>query len=306
MLSSRADTVFSDDFSSSTINQVPAAPTATATSYQFFSGLSGGSASIAAGDLHLAMPNTSSVLGEAQALFTSTPITLATVGDYLDVTATFMATSGIMGSGNNSSTLNIGLFNSGGAAPNQGPIVLNTGNTTGGAQTWLGYAGRIFVSGNASLFTRPSQTANGSTSQNQDLLFTGASGSQAFNSPSGTGLGSTASAVALTAGGVYTLDFRVTLSAAGTLSISNALYSGSSVNALNAIFAQQKSASGANLLTSSFDGLAMGWRYSGTAAASSMDISSLVVTDQITVPEPNTLALVGLGLGSLLIFRRRD
>jgi len=46
--------IFSDNFSGSTLNQVPTSPTATSTSYEFFSGINGGSATIGSGALHLA------------------------------------------------------------------------------------------------------------------------------------------------------------------------------------------------------------------------------------------------------------
>src|SRR5215472_17051233 len=95
-LASAQITVFSDNFSSSTVNRAAVAPTSTSTSYEFFSGINGGSSSIAPGDLHLALPSTTSVLGEAQAAFTTSPITLAKVGDFLDLAVTFINSSNIL------------------------------------------------------------------------------------------------------------------------------------------------------------------------------------------------------------------
>src|SRR5690242_18574813 len=88
--------IFSDNFSGSTLNQAPTSPTATSTSYEFFSGLSGASATIAPGALHLALPSTTSVLGEVQAAFSPTPISLANVGDYLNLTVTFVNTANVL------------------------------------------------------------------------------------------------------------------------------------------------------------------------------------------------------------------
>jgi hypothetical protein len=115
--------------------------------------------------------------------------------------------------------------------------------------------------------------------------------------------------VTLNAGSVYTLDYRITLSAANTLTISNAIYSGSSVGGVP-VFAQIGSTNSVNPgdLVTTYDGLAFGWReVFGTASSSTADISSILVTrnDVAIVPEPATFALVGLGCAGLLVFRRR-
>ena len=295
-LVSLADTIFSDDFSISQVNAAPAPPTATSTRYQFFSGLAGGTAAISANDLSLRLPNSTSVLGEAQALFAATPWALNVVGDYIEFTLVFRNTANMMVPGNNNCSLTVGLFNSGGAAPNQGVVTLNAGNTTGGSQNWVGYAGGILLSSSSNrLITRPAQTANGTTSQNQDLLFNGASSSQSFNSPGGTEIvhkSDSAAPVTLTQGSTYTLDFSVTMVAPGSLQVSNALYSGSSVNAANTIFNEIGTASGATLVATAFDGLAFGWRESLTsAAAGTNDVVSILVTGQSTpVSTPPTIS----------------
>ena len=167
---------------------------------------------------------------------------------------------------------------------------LGTGNTTGGTEDWVGYASRIFLSGNSTIFTRPAQTPSGTSSQNQDLLFTGASGSQAFNNPAGASLGSTAGAVTLTSGTTNTVQFVVTLTAANTLSISNIIYAGAGTGG-PIIFSQNKNASGGNFLTGSFNGFAIGWRNSSNPAqVSTMDIASITVSGQATViSEPPTI-----------------
>jgi len=116
-LVSAQTTVFSDNMATSTVNQAPVAPTATSTSYEFLSGLAGGASTISPGALHLELPSTTSVLGEAQARFSSSPVALATAGDFINLTVTFLNTSNIMLAGNNNSSLVLGLYNSGGALP---------------------------------------------------------------------------------------------------------------------------------------------------------------------------------------------
>lgn len=295
-------TVFSDTFDSGSTAQsaTPASPTANSTAYEYFQqGGNPATPTVAAGDLHLAGRTTSSSISEAEALFTATPVTLATVGDWIDLTVVFTDTQNIFPNGS-ASTLNVGLYNSGGVTPHQGVRLDSTSAETGGSQGWNGYVGRIGGTGGAasSIYTRAAQTANGTSSQDQDLLFNGASGSAAYNSPAGTTLGSgTQFAAGLTAASVYTLDFQISLSDAGTLTISNALYSGGVVDSANLLSSEIGTATGTNLLTSSFDGFAMGWRYNSTSAANSIDVSSISVADSIqTVPEPGTLALIGTGV----------
>ncbi|HEX7654582.1 MAG TPA: immunoglobulin domain-containing protein, partial [Verrucomicrobiae bacterium] len=278
-----ADTFFSDNFTGgSTLNQTPTTnKTTVATSYQSALGATGGSATLSAGGVTLGF-SSNSELAEVMGLFTNSPISLSSAGDNIAVNVVFVNTTNVMsGLATANSTVNIGLFNAA-AAPNLGNIVLNAGNTTGGSQNWIGYSSRIFLSGNANIFTRPAQTASGTTSQNQDLLFTGASSSQAFNNPTGTGLGSTASAITLNQGGTYTLSMVITLSNSTSLLISNTLYAGAGTGG-TVLFNQQQMATGANFLTGGFNGLAFGWRNSSSAAqTSSVTVASVTVSGHVT------------------------
>jgi autotransporter-associated beta strand protein len=277
---SKADTFFSDDFTGgSTLNQPPAAPTPTATSYQTVVGLTNGSWSLSPRRLSLTLPNSGSVLGEVLASFTDSPVTLGVVGDYIAVSVVFTnATNVISGLATTKSTLNIGLYHSGGVAPNQGNIISSAGNLAGGTEDWLGYVARVYPSGVAEISTRPAQTPNGMTSQNQDLLFDNASSSQAFNNPVGTSLGPGPGGVFLTPGGTYTLYFSITLTAINTYGITNILYSGAGTGGV-VVCTQGQTASGSNFLANGFDGFAIGWRnQSSSAQASTMDISSINVS----------------------------
>ena len=300
-----ADTVFSDTFGSgSTLNGTPTAPTATTAAYQNWTqGATPAGYTIASGALHFAARNTASVFSEVQAQFASTPVTLATAGDYLDLVLVFTDTSHVLLSAQNASAqVDIGLYNSGGVLPLQGGRFDIATSATGGAAGYVGYIGRLFLNGNANVITRPAQSSV-TANTNQDLLFNNA-GSGAFKDPTGTQIGSTAAigfTSGLTQGSQYTIDYRLTLASATTLSITESLY-----DANNTLLASQTdTASGATFLTSSIDSLAFGWRHTGATEASSLDINSILVTDLIQqVPEPGSAVLFCGCLGLLAVVRR--
>ena len=304
-------TVFNDTFASGSTAQSasPASPTANSTAYQYFQqGGAPATPTIASGDLHLAGRTTSSSISEVQALFTTTPVTLTTVGDWIDLTVVFTDTQNIL-VGGVASSLNLGLYNSGGSMPTQGVRLDSTGSGTGGAVGWTGYNTRILGTGVASTFTRaPQGPGLTNPNQSQDLLFNGASGSSTYNNPAGLQVGSTTATTftgGLTQGSTYTLDYQISLSAANTLIISNSLYNGSSV-AGSPFYSQIVTASGTTYLTNSFDGFALGWRYNSTSAANSIDVSSINISGSIQpAPEPGTLALMGGGAVLAVAFRHR-
>lgn len=302
-------TIFSDTFGNgSTVQTAPSTPTANSTTYEWFQqGGTPATPTIAAGDLHLAGRTTASSISELQALFTSTPVTLGTVGDYVNFTITFVNNQNIFPP-TYPNTLNIGLYNSHGSPPVTGVRLDSSGSGTGGAVGWTGYLARISGSNNvnSSIITRPAQGA-GTTNpnQSQDVLFNGASSSSTFNNPTGqlvANSGGTFTA-GLTAGNTYTLSYTITLSGAGTVTIDNNLYSGSAVNAGNLLFSQTGSTSSSPETT--YDALAFGWRYNSVSAASSVDVNSITVMDSIAaVPEPTVAALTFTGLGLLALVRR--
>jgi autotransporter-associated beta strand protein len=290
-LASQATTFFTDYFTnSSTLNQPFAAATANSASYQTYIGLTnaGSVSALGSGSLMFVYPNTSGVLGDCLAKFSASPIALSQVGDYIDIQVIFVNASNILSTAagvtmNNNASLNIGLFNSGGANPNQGQFQLSGGNITGGTEDWVGYFGRMTLSGNSTIFHRAAQIPSGTSSQNQDLLFTAASGSQAFNAPAGTSLGNTAGAVSLVQGSTNTLYLRITLTAASTFSISNSIFAGAGLGGA-IIFSQERPATGANFIASAFDGFSIGWRNNSTPAqGSAMDIRGVLVSGISTV-----------------------
>ena len=303
------DTVFSDTFGSgSTLNGTPTAPTSTSASYQNWSqGAAPAGDSIASGSLVFTGRSTSAVMTEIEAQFTTTPVTLTTVGDSINLIITFTDTADILlATDNSNASLNIGLFNSGGVLPLKGSQLDAGTAATGGATSYVGYVGRLFQNGNANVVTRPVQSA-GSTSTDQDLIFDNASSSAAYHSPSGSAVGTAVAnagfnGVDLTVGSTYTIDYEITLSALGTLTISNAIYSGSVVGSTP--LADDITTASGTLVTTNFDALAFGWRHTGATAPSSMTISSITVNDVIqAVPEPATVALSALGGLGLLAMR---
>lgn len=310
-------TVFNDTFGSgSTVQSAsPASPTANSTAYEWFQqGAAPTTPTIASGDLHLAGRTTTSSISEVEALFTTTPVALMTVGDYIDLTVVFTDTQNIFPAGS-ASTLNIGLYNSGGSLPTQGVRLDASGSGTGGAVGWTGYNARIGGTGSSSpIFTRTPQGAGlTNPNQSQDVLFNGASGSSTYSNPAGTNvaMGTASSqtfAAGLTAGSTYTLDYQISLSAPNTLTISNAVYSGSAVNPLNILFSEIGTTNSLGGLVLSYDAFALGWRFNSTSAANSIDVSSITVNDSIqaVVPEPGTVALLGSGAILAVFLRRRQ
>jgi hypothetical protein len=308
-------TVFSDNFTGASTVQsaAPGAPTASSTDYEVFiqgaaPGASGSVYSIAANNLIFGTPTTAGALGEVAARFPT--VALANIGDHVNLTLTFVDTASVLIAGMNAnSSVNIGLFNSGGVNLNQG-VRLDGTQITGGSQTYLGYAGRLFLNGNASGFNRNTQAIGTSTtSQNQDLLFNNASSSAAFNSPTGTGFtstsgGTTGFTTGLTAGSTYTFSYTITLTAANAVQVNNQLFAGSTATGTPLINFTGTSTSGA-FLGSTFDSLGFGYRANnapGGAITPSLDIIQIDVLTN--VPEPSILAISGLGILALGAVRR--
>lgn len=294
-----AATVFSDNFSTSTLNGA-SIPTSTSTSYDIASSKNSTTSSIAANDLKILIPATTSGFVEAQAIFANSPVTLVIMGDYLDLTASFTASANVIsGTSGTSSFLCYGLFDSDGSAPltnlaNAGlSATLGSTNSTGGVQGWIGYVSRVApATGSSTLITRPAQSGADTSSQNQDLIGNNWGGG-AFDTPAGFTLGTLASTSSLTDLQQYTLSFRITLTAANTYGIESKIYNGVGTNG-PVLFNQSATASGGNFLTSDFDSLAIGYRYSGVSAASALDVNDLTVTTSVAIGGGPTNTVAGL------------
>ena len=309
-------TVFTDNFQNgSTFNGISTpggTPTASSSSYDFASSKTGVE-SIGPSGLTFGLSSaTSSGFVEAQAVFTSTPVVLATVNDYVDLTYTFTDTANLL-AGGTSAAIYSGLYSSGGATPVAGTagvsgnaVALTTtagsAYATGNAAGWQGIAGRITGSGGTSAaYVRPVQNGTGTTSANQELIGNNF-GSGAYNNPTGATVGTSASSVVLSAGNQYTIDYRYTLSAAGQLMVSQNLYSGTTASG-----SPLSTVTGTITTTlNDIDSLAFGVRNSGTSLNPQMQINELTVTDLIQpAPEPSTFVLVGIGALGLMWYRRQ-
>jgi hypothetical protein len=279
-----AGTVLTDDFSASTLNAgSPSAPSSSATAYHLFSSKTWSPApAIGVNDLKFGIAATSAGHIETHALFSATPIALVTVGDYIELTVTFVNTSGLL---TQSGQMGFGLYNSGGVPPLAGGLnataVSGTAGVTGGAQGWQGYVSRVaFNGGSHRLAVRPTQTIT--TGNNQDLITEG-SGSQSYQG--NVNLASAASTLALPAGTTLTKTLRLTRADINTLQLESRLYSGANTNG-TLLHSQTAFAVGANFLTDHFDALAIGWRDTGNSAATTINIQSIRVTTSLNVSEP--------------------
>jgi hypothetical protein len=306
-------TVFSDNFGSgSTLDGATATPTANSTSYQVASTkVATGSSLVGPGDLKLTFPSTSSGIAEIQAVFTTTPVSLVTVGDTVTLSVVFTDTSGIFPvvGPSGSSFLSEGLYNSGGVAPVPNGGLANsgigTGTTfaTGHAQNWLGYIGRVNgLNNNSVIDTRPAQS--GANNVSQELIGANFSSSGGYANPVQLHA-KASSALSVSTGDLLAFTIQYTLSAAGTITIADTLTDQTTATQL---FTDSASASGANFLTANFDALAFGYRSAtNNGAALTMDISQITVTDTIQpVPEPGTLALMGIGAAAAFGYYRRQ
>ncbi|MBU6309623.1 MAG: autotransporter-associated beta strand repeat-containing protein [Planctomycetes bacterium] len=302
--------VFTDDFRHGSTTGTTSIPGGTATqsftSYDIASTKNATASTITSGTLRLTFAATTSGFGEMQAVFSSAPVRLTSLGDAINLQYTFVNTSNILsgtGATNGSCYLWTGLYDTGTAATP--PLTtlassgLNatgtTGNVTGGVQAWQGYVQRIAgVGGTTQSLTRPAQS--GTTSANQDLVGNNVGGG-AFNSPVGTTLTATGSTQGLPSqlvvGGTYTMDYTLTLVDSSTLSVRSYLYDGSGT-AGTVLVSQTRLASGTALLTTQFSGLAFGVRYSGSSAGPIvMDVTSLSVkaTNAPTPPPPSGITI---------------
>ena len=290
--------VFTDNFATSTTNKlsVPGGtPDASSTSYDILSTKAATTNTpVGPGRFRLALnAATTSGFVEAEAIFSASPISLNTVGDFINFTYTFTNTTGTVIAGGTSSYLAQGFFNSAGSPPVSGTTLANAGLNgtagstfaTGNAANWQGYVSRISGNGgNSTAYTRPLQNGAGTASANQDALFSN-TGTGSFNNPAGTAVDtSEATALTLTSGAVYTVSYTIMLADVQTLVITNLLYTGPDTT--GALLFSQTNVSSAtnttpNFVTNSFDAFAIGLRNSGTSLNPMLDISSIKISENI-------------------------
>jgi len=289
---SQATIFFQDTFSAgSTINSLsPADPTLNSAAYQESSnkGWQPNPPTISSGLLKWGANDTTSGGGEIQTLFTTNPVTLVLPGDYVQLTVVF--TNVWLAVAN--CDIGFGLYNGNQVAPLPGGLNGDclssvSDKEAGGVKEWVGYVGHRGTPGGDStrIYLRASQSS-GTANNNQNLTSAGSS-SQSYRNPAATTISTDNTASGnLTNGATYTVVLRIDLIAANTLAITNTYYAGPDTNgAVLGQFGGQ--ASGANFLTSSFDGIGIGFRARAHQDASNphpgMEISSITVDGSVTV-----------------------
>src|SRR5271170_3905066 len=294
-------TFFTDNFTSgSTLNgaSIPGGTTnASFTSYDLASTKGSSNSIIKPGDFTMDLSAvTSSGFVEAQALFTTNAVALSADGDYIDLTMVFTNTSGSL-LDSISSFIWLGLYYSGGTPPVAGALAnggLNdtagSAYATGNCANWQGYIAQVSSNGVTKILTRPVQNGSLTSSQNQELLGDNA-GTGTFNGPAGT-LISTAplGPLTLTPGGQYTENLIISLVGADTLIITNNIYSGATTNGTLVFSQGTTNVMGAEFLTASFDGFAIGILSKNSSIIPVIDINSIQITGQSTpITNPPTI-----------------
>ena len=293
-VTAQQQTVFLDTFGSSSLEQtniVGGIPSGTAsavtpfsaTSYTIASAKSALGTTIGSGHLALIQGATSSGNLDCQAIFTKYPISLVSTGDYVELTYTFTDTHYILQSTNSATgALFLGLYNSGGVPPLSGTTLANSGFSssltsadTGGTMNWVGYLSQIY-NGTAGwrLYARPVQTAQNNL--NQGLLYN-------YPQTSGNGGLIVPGSPNLSPGTQYTIQLRITKSSATQLIVSNALYTGTSTSGVQFTNTSWV-VSGANLLTTNFDSLAIGYR-AGDNVSWTNDVNNITVVANLAAQQ---------------------
>jgi fibronectin-binding autotransporter adhesin len=287
-------TVFYDNFATSTINGTSTnngSATASYTSYDIASGKSATSTTIAPGHFGLECASTSAGYLEGQALFTSYPVTLATVGDSIDIQVVFTDTTNFFNNNAaNAESFGVGLFYSGGSLPictnTTGTNLWNGGlassrieSTLGGVQNWIGYRGLLTYNPGASassvIQTRPAQ--NQGNNQNQCLMQSGSGGYAGANTvaqQANSWVGLT-----LNIGSQYTVDYNISITSTNplTLAFTNILYAG--VGTSGTVIATNGgiTSNSSYILTTNFDSFSVGGERTGSRQSTN-DINQVMIT----------------------------
>ena len=290
----QSTTIFQDIFQSgnlSTLNPTATSPgtlSSSRTAYEIGSSKNATATTIASGAMTFGNFSTSSGFCEGQALFTSSPVTLNTPGQYIEFYYTFTDTTTVFnGNANDNEQVSIGLYNSGGSAPTNGTALWNSGlasgltsGDVGCAKGWVGYCGMLAYTKSTTLqpsviYTRPAQA--GANNLNQGLC-------PVSGYSSGVNLGQMSGVQgqpALTVGSKYTVDFRIYYVNSTTVGITNTMYVGTGIGgpvySANGWTAQNGTTSSSGSVFT-FDGLCIGFRpTSSPTTAETMQINDVTV-----------------------------
>ncbi len=258
--------------------------------------------SLSASGLAYGIGSTSSGFAEIQGRVLSSPVTLSSTGDFVTLTVTFTNTSNLMAGSDSSVTF--GLYDTGATNPLTGLAnnLAGTDMTTGGAAGWSGYVLRFVNTGSHAIYTRPVQSDT--VNESQELLYNNRGGG-AYDAPGGTDIATVAGTNVALGASAYTATFTITQNSDGGQDITGSLFSG--VGTGGSVLASISGTS-ATPVTSSFSGLAIGFRDgdSVTALATTMEIDAITLT-AAAVPEPSSFAALAgaAGLGLAALRRRR-
>jgi hypothetical protein len=215
-------------------------------------------------------------VNEEFAQFTSTPITLATVGDYITLTVNFNSpdvagnTGGLLG----------GLFNTQGTVASANETTTANGGATADDTGYFGIMGYNTSAGTSTKFYSRQGGASDANELGYYSSMTAGSFTQVGSSFAASGNANLANSTA------YTLIYTVT-KGAGSDIITAMIDQGSTV-------LDDWTVTDASGLYNSFDELDFG--FYGKNALIDGNITQISVADSIqSVPEPGTLALMGMG-----------
>lgn len=297
-------TAFSTDFSTSTLHNAAAPITSTSTSWWVLASRAATTSALgddpATAEVVETRPltlkftaTTGSSIVEGAARFSATPLSLATPGNYLRLTATL--------SGKNLRYLAFGFYNSGGSNPfplwgNPAADIIGTGGTNTaavglGTQGWIGYRASLQASSSSSdIGTRPAQTLATNNRGNALLMPPGSTGA-AHGDPAGVAIGTVPGfpgSVTLADNTTYTLVYTITRSGADQYAIDYKLFSGAVATGAPLYSTGGTTTAAAALpsaMTSAFDAVAIGFRNADNLSIPEMTVSSLKI-DYATAVTP--------------------
>jgi hypothetical protein len=228
---------------------------------------------------------------EMFAQFTSTPVTLASVGDYLTLTVNFNSPSGMS---TDTGGLLVGLFNTQGTPGNADEVNTTTGGATADDQGYFGLMGYNTGAGTSTKFyTRQGGAADANELGYYSKMTAGSYAQLSSFAASGNAI--------LGLNTAYTLTYTIMNNGASGDAITAVITDG--VNTLDSWVTTDTTGVGGAGRYNSFDELTFG-NY-GKAGPVDVNITSVSVA-MTSVPEPSTFAFAALGLlGFIARFRRR-